>query len=153
MKMKLLMASACALALHTAPVSAQDHAHIGHDMATMADEVVIADLNIESSAEGSGTARLPGNEGRMHGLHLDIADDWMIMAHGYVWGVYTDQSGPRGDDKAYAQSMAMLTVTSARTVECICTSSSLAAGSNHGRCLSGHDHSRNRTPRSNRPHT
>ena len=109
MKMKLLMASACALALHTAPVSAQDHAHIGHDMATMADEVVIADLNIESSAEGSGTARLPGNEGGMHGLHLDIADDWMIMAHGYVWGVYTDQSGPRGDDKAYAQSMAMLT--------------------------------------------
>jgi hypothetical protein len=57
---------------------------------------------------GSGTSRLPGNEGGMHGLHLNVADDWMVMAHGYAWGVYTDQSGPRGDDKAYVQSMAML---------------------------------------------
>jgi len=32
----------------------------------------------------------------------------MGMAHGYLWGVYTDQTGPRGDDKAYAQSMAMI---------------------------------------------
>ena len=31
------------------------------------------------------------------------------MAHGYAWGVTTDQSGPRGDDKTYVQSMAMLT--------------------------------------------
>ena len=31
------------------------------------------------------------------------------MAHGYAWGVYTDQSGPRGDEKTYVQSMAMLT--------------------------------------------
>ena len=30
------------------------------------------------------------------------------MAHGYAWGVYTDQTGPRGDDKLYVQSMAML---------------------------------------------
>jgi hypothetical protein len=32
----------------------------------------------------------------------------MGMAHGYLWGVYTDQGGPRGDDELYAQSMAML---------------------------------------------
>ncbi len=60
-------------------------------------------------AEGSGTSRLPGHEGGMHGLHLNVAEDWMVMAHGYAWGVYTDQSGPRGDDKTYVQSMAMLT--------------------------------------------
>ncbi len=30
------------------------------------------------------------------------------MLHGYAWGVYTDQSGPRGDDKTYVQSMAMI---------------------------------------------
>ncbi|HEY6814962.1 MAG TPA: hypothetical protein VI168_05435 [Croceibacterium sp.] len=58
--------------------------------------------------EASGTARLPGAEGMMPGLHRDLGDDWMGMAHGYLWGVYTDQGGPRGDDKAYVQSMAML---------------------------------------------
>lgn len=31
------------------------------------------------------------------------------MAHGYLWPIVTHQSGPRGDDKLYAQSMAMLT--------------------------------------------
>jgi hypothetical protein len=58
-------------------------------------------------ASGSGTSRLPGREAAMHGLHV-MRGDWMIMAHGYAWGVYTDQGGPRGDDKAYVQSMAML---------------------------------------------
>ena len=58
--------------------------------------------------EGSGTSRLPGKEGEMHGLHLS-SGGWMVMVHGYAWGVYTDQSGPRGNDKAYVQSMAMLT--------------------------------------------
>lgn len=30
------------------------------------------------------------------------------MAHGYLWAVHTNQSGPRGDNKSYVQSMAML---------------------------------------------
>ncbi|MGB5077242.1 MAG: hypothetical protein WBO17_07170 [Sphingorhabdus sp.] len=59
-------------------------------------------------SEGSGTSRLPGQEGGMHGLHIDAGSEWMVMAHGYAWGVYTNQSGPRGDEKAYVQSMAML---------------------------------------------
>jgi hypothetical protein len=33
----------------------------------------------------------------------------MLMLHGAVTGVYTKQTGPRGNDKLYAQSMAMLT--------------------------------------------
>jgi len=57
-------------------------------------------------ATGSGTARLPDNE-PMHGLHI-AAGDWMLMAHGYVSTQYTDHSGPRGDDKPYVTSMAML---------------------------------------------
>lgn len=57
---------------------------------------------------GSGTSRLPAREGAMQGKHIMPGDDWMVMAHGYAWGVYTDQSGPRGDDKLYVQSMAML---------------------------------------------
>uniref|UniRef100_UPI0035CABC78 hypothetical protein n=1 Tax=uncultured Sphingomonas sp. TaxID=158754 RepID=UPI0035CABC78 len=57
--------------------------------------------------EGSGTARHPGNDGAMQGLHL-MAGDWMLMLHGYAWGVYTDQGGPRGDHEAFVESMAML---------------------------------------------
>ena len=129
MKMPILWVSASALTLHAVPAVAQDHSQMdhsqhqaapapkaepvdhskmdhskmGHDMAAM--PVTASD----KPAEGSGTSRLPGNEGGMHGLHLPIAKDWMVMAHGYAWGVTTSQSGPRGDDKTYVQSMAMLT--------------------------------------------
>jgi hypothetical protein len=60
-------------------------------------------------AEGSGTSRLPGNEGGHSGLHIMPGDDWMLMLHGYTTGVYSNQSGPRGDKKTYVQSMAMIT--------------------------------------------
>jgi hypothetical protein len=60
-----------------------------------------------SYGEGSGTARLPGQEGGMHGLHIP-AGDWMLMAHGFVTGTYTDHKGPRGDDLLYSTSMLML---------------------------------------------
>ena len=49
-------------------------------------------------AEGSGTSRLPPAEGMMPGLHFDLGGGWIGMAHGYLWGVYTDQTGPRCDD-------------------------------------------------------
>lgn len=129
MKMPIIWVGVSALALHAVPAVAQDHsqmdhaqhstaptpnagpvdhskmdhAKMGHDMAAM------PAATSGNPAEGSGTSRLPGNEGDMHGLHLPVAKDWMVMAHGYAWGVTTDQSGPRGDDKTYVQSMAMLT--------------------------------------------
>lgn len=59
-------------------------------------------------ANGSGTSRLPGHEGAMRGVHFD-AGKWMLMAHGSTSLQYTDVSGPRGDDKLYATSMAMFT--------------------------------------------
>ncbi|MBP6029914.1 MAG: hypothetical protein KA533_00640 [Sphingobium sp.] len=62
------------------------------------------------SISGSGTARLPGREGAMHGLHI-MAGDWMLMAHGYAQANYTDHKGLRGDDKFYVTSMAMLTAS------------------------------------------
>ena len=46
----------------------------------------------------------------MHGLHV-MTGDWMLMLHGYAWGVYTGQSGPRGRDKAFSTSMAMVTAS------------------------------------------
>ncbi|WP_343519643.1 hypothetical protein [Sphingomonas sp.] len=62
-----------------------------------------------NAAIASGTALLPAAEGGQHGgLHL-MAGDWMIMGHGYLWGVVTDQGGPRGGDMAFVQSMGMVT--------------------------------------------
>jgi hypothetical protein len=70
--------------------------------------IAIGSRTVCHFADGSGTSRLPGNEGGHTGLHIMPGDDWMVMLHGFATGVYTDQSGPRGDDKAYIQSMAML---------------------------------------------
>ncbi len=56
---------------------------------------------------GSGTARVPAAEGPMRGQMIH-AGGWMLMTHGYAWGVVTDQGGPRGQDEAFITSMAML---------------------------------------------
>lgn len=56
---------------------------------------------------GSGTARLPAAEGPMRGAMIH-AGKWMLMAHGYAWGVVTGQGGPRGGDMAFVESMAMV---------------------------------------------
>ncbi|MGI4732659.1 MAG: hypothetical protein ACRYFW_13070 [Janthinobacterium lividum] len=57
--------------------------------------------------QGSGTARLPADEGAMRGYMVE-AGDWMLMAHGYAWATLTHQAGPRGDDGHFVTSMAML---------------------------------------------
>jgi hypothetical protein len=88
-----------------------DHSQMDHNQhQEVADDVEVysAANIISSTADGSGTSRLPGNEGGHSGLHVMPGDDWMLMLHGYATGVYTDQSGPRGDSKAYVQSMAMI---------------------------------------------
>jgi hypothetical protein len=74
---------------------AADHAGAGHAAS-------------DGPVEASGTARLPQAEGMMPGVHFDLGSSWTGMVHGYAWGVYTDQGGPRGDDKVYVGSMAML---------------------------------------------
>ena len=43
----------------------------------------------------------------MHGLHI-MSGNWMLMAHASVSAQYTKHTGPRGDDKFYAPTMAML---------------------------------------------
>ncbi|MDB5736826.1 MAG: hypothetical protein JWO65_494 [Sphingomonas bacterium] len=58
------------------------------------------------STGGSGTSRLPANDA-MTGLHV-TAGNWMLMAHGYAWGSWTDQGGRRGSKEAFVQSMAMI---------------------------------------------
>jgi hypothetical protein len=62
------------------------------------------------SGVGSGTSRVPANE-KMGGEMLGLGGGTMLMLGGYVWPIYTDQTGPRGGDKVYAQSMAMAMLT------------------------------------------
>ena len=69
--------------------------------------IVTTSCRLAGFSNGSGTSRIPGEEGGMHGLHIP-AGDWMVMAHGYVSGQYTDHKGPRGDDLFYSTSMLML---------------------------------------------
>lgn len=114
MQTSFLTAGALAI-LAPLPAQAQDHDHSGHGMEQPQEtpEPMAVDHSGHASteamlpAEGSGTARLPANEGAMRGLHLS-SGDWMLMAHGTISAQYTDHSGPRGDDKAYVTSMAML---------------------------------------------
>jgi len=124
MKMLSTAALACASAI-ASHAMAQDHSsHHGHDTQAQKMEMSAQDQigtdcfqtsNIGCSmmtwgTSGSGTSVLPRNEGPMHGIHLSQGS-WMVMAHGFVSAQYTDHSGPRGDDKAYAASMALLTGT------------------------------------------
>jgi hypothetical protein len=117
-------AFACVAALTiSAPVMAQDHSdhdqmdhgaeanqeEIGTDCYRLSSISCLDSSMMLHGSPGSGTSLLPEREGGHSGLHIAEGKDWMVMAHGYVWGVYTEQSGPRGDDKAYVQSMAMLT--------------------------------------------
>ena len=114
------------------PALAQDHSgHAGHDMPQPTapatpppvdhskmdhsgmDEAETGEppqgylRSTPASAEGSGTARLPGREGPMRGLHI-MSGNWMLMAHGSASLQYTDHKGPRGDSKTYVPTMAML---------------------------------------------
>ena len=82
-----------------------DHSQMGHEDPAQ-DLQPITGTPISLSAQGSGTSRLPAAEGMMHGVHI-MSGGWMVMLHGYAWGTYSDQGGPRGDRQAFVTSMAM----------------------------------------------
>lgn len=99
-------------ALTALPAAAQEHA--GHDMpmpspasTATSDDTMVMGMGDDAWLSGSGTARLPAAEGPMRGAMMSTGG-WMLMTHGYAWGVATNQGGPRGDDKAFIASMAML---------------------------------------------
>ena len=76
-------------------------------------DIVVADMRMPSGAlgpyvmnrESSGTAWQPDLSA--HQGAMIMAGQWMLMAHGVVNFVYDHQSGPRGDDKAFASGMFM----------------------------------------------
>ncbi len=55
--------------------------------------------------EGSGTSWQP-DATPMLGQHW-MKGDWSLMAHGFVNAIYDKQSGPRGEDRAFTESMLM----------------------------------------------
>jgi hypothetical protein len=57
------------------------------------------------SRDTSGTSWQPDAAGH-GGFHL-MTDDWMVMLHARVTGVYDSQSGPRGGTQGFAQGWAM----------------------------------------------
>lgn len=92
--------------------SKMDHSKMDHGATDHAEHITLVktEKHRMHSAEGSGTSRLPANEPMAHGAMVDLGGDTSLMLHGFVWPVYTEQTGPRGDDKFYVQSMAMATV-------------------------------------------
>lgn len=107
-----LVAAGLALA---AKAAAQSHeSHGKHTAADTLQHDAHADRPVGASGthsgEGSGTARLPARETRRHGAMIGLGGEANLMLHGYAWPVYTRQTGLRGDEKLYTQSMAMATV-------------------------------------------
>ena len=109
-----------AFAAMAVPSLAQDHDHHEHESLPEAvgpvqpvDHSQMDHGTVKNgvSSTGSGTSRLPANEAMGHGAMVALGNDASLMLHGYVWPVYTDQGGPRGDDKLYVQSMAMATAS------------------------------------------
>ena len=74
--------------------------HAGHAMAMTG---VLGSYPMER--ESSGTAWQP-DASEHDGLHI-MSGDWTLMAHGVLNFVYDQQSGPRGDEKAFASGMLM----------------------------------------------
>jgi hypothetical protein len=83
------------------PMAGMEHGeHGGHEMAMTG-----ALGSYEMARESSGTAWQPDTSEHV-GLHI-MSGDWTVMAHGTLNLVYDHQSGPRGDDKAFASGMLM----------------------------------------------
>ena len=74
--------------------------HSGHEMAMTG-----ALGSYPTERESSGTAWQPDTSEHM-GLHV-TSGDWILMAHGVINLVYDHQSGPHGDNEAFASGMLM----------------------------------------------
>jgi hypothetical protein len=55
--------------------------------------------------DGSGTAWQPDSSPH-EGIHGSLGQ-WSTMIHGYAFGIYDHQGGPRGSDKLFSESMLM----------------------------------------------
>jgi hypothetical protein len=93
------------------PAPSHDMAAMAHDMPGMQHAMAMHGLlgGYGMSREASGTSWQPQSAPH-NAIHL-MADDWMVMLHGRINGIADWQSGPRGDDKVFSTSMAMVMAT------------------------------------------
>lgn len=87
-----------------------DHSTMQHGMAAEGEhaghETMTGALGpYPMTRESSGTAWQPDTTEHMG--WMSRSGDWMLMAHGVINLVYDHQSGPRGEDKAFASGMLM----------------------------------------------
>ena len=61
--------------------------------------------NYTMMRDASGTSWQPDST-PMQGFNTTL-DGWSAMVHGFITGVYDDQTGPRGDTKPFSESMLM----------------------------------------------
>jgi hypothetical protein len=85
--------------MNNMPMQGMEHG--GHDMAMKA-----ALGPYSEQRESSGTAWQPDASSPTGGPMI-MSGDWMLMTHGTANLVYDQQSGPRGDDKAFVSGMLM----------------------------------------------
>jgi hypothetical protein len=84
-----------------------DTAHDPHAMHTMhASHMMAGPLGISMDRMGSGTTWIP-DEVTLPSRHITL-DGWRLMLHGFVFGQYNRQRGPRGDDQFGSLNWAML---------------------------------------------
>ena len=101
---------AAAGVLTAAPVGAQEHHQHGDttraDMSAAATMSMAGPLGISMERMGSGTTWIP-DAVRLPSHHF-MAGQWMVMLHGWLFGQYTEQGGPRGDSQFGSLNWAML---------------------------------------------
>ena len=88
-------------------ILAQEHA--GHDTTARKPRAKSAPLGISMDRMGSGTTWIP-DAVSLPGRHLQ-AGSWEVMLHGFGFGEYNTQSGPRGDSQLELLNWGMLMVT------------------------------------------
>jgi hypothetical protein len=89
------------------PMARTDTAHDAHAMHTMhASHEMSGPLGISMDRMGSGTTWIP-DEVTLPSRHITVGD-WRLMLHGFLFGQYNRQSGPRGDDQVGSLNWAML---------------------------------------------
>jgi hypothetical protein len=65
-------------------------------------------LGPSMAREASGTAWQPQSTPLPYPMLHWMGDDWMVMAHGWAYGVYDHAGGERGDDKFFSPNMFMV---------------------------------------------
>jgi hypothetical protein len=94
---------AALLVLFAAPASAQ------MDMASMGMKMAPDPLGISMNRAGSGSTWTP-DAVSLPSLHF-MRGNWDLMVHGFVFGQYTDQGGPRGESQAGSLNWGMFMAT------------------------------------------